>query len=158
MPAAPERRAPAAADILLVLGELERHRVRYVLLGGAAMAVHGFPRMTRDIDCLFPVDARNNARLLAALAALGRKLRLDFVPAKKSLDRGFSTAAEGEIALDILFVAASRRFEDYEPYIEEREIDGVRFKVLDVDGMLMSKETGREVDIPDRLRLRGLKD
>ena len=34
----------------------------------------------------------------------------------------------------------------------------MRFKVLDVDGMLLSKETGREVDIPDRLRLRGLKD
>ena len=157
MPAVPERRAPAVADLLLVLGELERHRVRYVLLGGAAMAVHGFPRMTRDIDCLFPVDARNNARLLEALAALGRKLRLDFLPAKKSLDQGFSTAAEGEIALDILFVAASRRYEDYARYIEEREIDGVRFKVLDVDGMLLSKETGRDADIPDRNRLRGLK-
>ena len=158
MPAAPERRAPAVADILLVLSELERHRVRYVLLGGAAMAVHGFPRMTRDIDCLFPVDARNNAKLMAALKSLGRKLRLDFIPDRKSLDQGFSTAAEGEIALDILFVAASRRFEDYERFIEEREIDGVRFKVLDVDGMLLSKDTGREIDIPDRLRLRGLKD
>ena len=157
MPAAPGRRAPAVADILLVLSELEKHRVRYVLLGGAAMAVHGFPRMTRDIDCLFPVDPANNDRLLAALHSLGRQLRLDFVPTRKSLDAGFSTAAEGEIALDILFVAASRRFEAYERHIEEREIDGVRFRVLDVDGMLLSKETGRDVDIPDRQRLRGLK-
>lgn len=157
MPAAPERRAPSVADILLVLAELERHGVRYVLLGGAAMAVHGFPRMTRDIDCLFPVDPKNNARLLAALGSLGGKLRLDFIPSRKSLDEGYSTAAEGEIALDILFVAASRRFEAYADHIEEREIDGVRFRVLDVDGMLLSKETGRDVDIPDRQRLRGLK-
>ncbi|HEX4944942.1 MAG TPA: hypothetical protein VFV55_11355 [Usitatibacteraceae bacterium] len=157
MPVAPERRAPAVADLLLVLAELEGHGVRYALLGGAAMAVHGFPRMTRDIDCLFPVDARNNARLMAALKELGTKLRFDFLPDRKSLDQGFSTAAEGEIALDILFVAASRRFEDYARHIEEREIDGVRFKVLDVDGMLMSKETDRAVDIPDRQRLRGLK-
>lgn len=157
MPVAPERRAPAVADLLLVLSELERHGVRYVLLGGAAMAVHGFPRMTRDIDCLFPVDAKNNARLLAALRSLARKIRLDFLPDRKSLDQGFSTAAEGEIALDILFVAAARRFEDYERHVEEREIDGVRFRVLDVDGMLLSKETGREVDVPDRMRLRSLK-
>lgn len=157
MRAAPGRRAPAVADILLVLSELEGHGVRYVLLGGAAMAVHGIPRMTRDIDCLFPVDPGNNTKLLAALKSLGRKLRLDTLPDRKSLDQGFSTAAEGEIALDILFVAASRRFEDYERYIEEREIDGVRFRVLDIDGMLLSKETGREIDIPDRLRLRALR-
>ena len=157
MPAAPERRAPALADILLVLSELEAHGVRYALLGGAAMAVHGFPRMTRDIDCIFPVDRRNNAKLMAALGSLGKKLRLDHVPTKQSLDQGFSTAAEGEIALDILFVAAAHRFEDYAKHIEEREIDGVRFKVLDVDGMLMSKETGRPQDIPDTNRLRALK-
>ena len=157
MPAAPERRAPAVADILLVLAELERHGVRYALLGGAAMAVHGFPRMTRDIDCIFPVDRGNSAKLMAALKAIGKKLRLDHVPRKEWLDQGFSTAAEGEIALDILFVAASRKFQDYEEHIEEREIDGVRFKVLDVDGMLMSKDTDRPEDIPDRKRLMGLK-
>ncbi len=157
MPVGSERRPPALGDLLLVLSALERHGVEYALLGGAAMAVHGFPRMTRDIDCLFPCDPANNARLMKALAAIGKSVRLDHLPEKRSLDRGLSTAAEGEIALDILFVAASRRFEDYRPHIEEREIDGVRFKVLDVDGMLMSKETTRPEDIPDRMRLATLK-
>lgn len=157
MPAGYERRPPELADLLLVLATLEKHRVEYALLGGAAMAVHGFPRMTRDIDCLFPRDPANNAKLMKALAALGKRIRLDYLPERRSLDRGFSTAAEGEIALDILFVAASKSFEEYRMHIEEREIDGVRFKVLDVDGMLMSKETGRPEDIPDRMRLATLK-
>lgn len=157
MPAGSGRRPPVLADILLVLSTLEKYRVEYVLLGGAAMAIHGFPRMTRDIDCLFPRDAANNSRLLKALAALGKQVRLDYLPEKRSLDRGFSTAAEGEIALDILFVAASKGFDDYRAHIEEREIDGMRIKVLDVDGMLESKETGRPEDIPDRMRLATLK-
>jgi hypothetical protein len=157
MPVESGRRPPELADLLLVLATLEKHRVDYVLLGGAAMAVHGFPRMTRDIDCLFPCNPANNAKLMKALAALGKRIRLDHLPERRSLDRGFSTAAEGEIALDILFVAAARSFEDYRPHIEDREIDGVRFKVLDVDGMLMSKETGRPEDIPDRMRLATLK-
>lgn len=157
MPAGSVRRPPELADLLLVLSTLEAHGVEYVLLGGAAMAIHGFPRMTRDIDCLFPRDAANNARLMKALATLGKHVRLDHVPQKRSLDRGFSTAAEGEIALDILFVAAAKEFEDYRPHIEEREVDGVRFKVLDVDGMLKSKETDRPEDIPDRMRLATLK-
>ena len=157
MPARPARRPPELADLLLVLSALERHRVEYVLLGGAAMAVHGFPRMTRDIDCLFPRDKANNARLIKALSDLGRRLRLDHVPELRTLEMGVSVAAEGEVALDILFVAASRVFDDYRPHIEEREIDGVRFKVLDVDGMLMSKETDRPEDIPDRMRLATLR-
>jgi len=157
MRARPGRRPPDLADLLRVLSALERYRVEYVLLGGAAMAVHGFPRMTRDIDCLFPRDKANNARLVKALAYLGKRLRLDHLPDLRTLEMGVSVAAEGEIALDILFVAASKVFDDYRAYIEEREIEGVRFRVLDVDGMLMSKETDRPEDIPDRMRLATLK-
>lgn len=76
---------------------------------------------------------------------------------KEWLDKGFYTAAEGEIGIDILFAAASRKFGDYEKHIEEREIEGVKFKVLDIDGMLMSKETDRAEDLPDRKRLLRLK-
>ncbi len=157
MPEAPKKRAPALDDVMLVLSELEKHGVRYALLGGVAMAIHGFPRMTKDIDCIFPRDRENNARLMRAIKAISKKVRLDYVPKKEWLDKGYSTAAEGEIGIDILFAAASREFGDYEPHIEERDIDGVKVKVLDIDGMLMSKETDRPEDIPDRKRLSRLK-
>lgn len=151
------RRPPFLDDIRLVLSELEKHGVEYALLGGAAMAVHGFPRMTKDIDLIFPVDPANNARLLQAIAALKDTLDLTHTPSQASLDQGYSTAAEGSIGIDILFVAASRKFDDYRQHIEEREIRGVKARVLDIDGMLMSKETGRPEDIPDRQRLLRLK-
>lgn len=157
MPDAPRRRPPESADIVRVLAELARHRVEYALLGGAAMALHGFPRMTKDIDLLLPRDARNNARLLKALTALRPSLCLDVIPDKKTLDAGLSTSAEGELGIDLLYAAASRTFDDYRRHIIERELDGVPVKVLDVDGMLMSKQTGRPEDIPDLQRLSRLK-
>ena len=157
MPAESGKRAPLLGDVLMVLSELERHGVRYTLLGGVAMAVHGFPRMTKDIDCLFPRDPQNNARLMSAIEAIAKKVRLDYLPQKEWLDKGYSTAAEGEIGIDILFVAASKEFDDYESHIEVREISGIKVSVLDIDGMLMSKQTDRPEDIPDRLRLERLK-
>lgn len=157
MPAEPTKRAPLLDDVVMVLSELERHGVKYALLGGVAMAVHGFPRMTKDIDCIFPRDPENNARLMAAIEDIAKNVRLDYRPQKKWLDAGYSTAAEGEIGIDILFVAASKEFGDYEGHIEEREINGVKVSVLDIEGMLMSKETDRPEDIPDRMRLLRLK-
>src|SRR5258708_960645 len=149
---APKRRPPESADILRVLAELGRHRVDYALLGGAAMALHGFPRMTKDIDLILPRSARNNARLLKALAAISGTFALDRLPDKKTLDAGLSTAAEGELGIDILFVAASKTFEDYRARIVTREIDGVPVRLLDIDGMPMSKQADRPDDIPDRRR------
>jgi len=113
--------------------------------------------MTKDIDLIVPRSARNNARLLKALAALRERLALHQLPDKKTLDAGFSTAAEGELGIDILFVAASKTFEDYREYIIARELDGVPVRMLDIDGMLMSKQTDRPEDIPDRQRLLRLK-
>jgi hypothetical protein len=158
MPAESAKRAPLLDDVLMVLSELEKHGVRYALLGGAAMAVHGFPRMTKDIDCIFPRDPENNSRLMTAIAEIAKKVRLDYLPDKEWLDKGYSTAAEGEIGIDILFVAASREFGDYEGHIEERDVNGVKVRVLDIDGMLMSKETDRPEDVPDRHRLLRLRD
>ena len=157
MPDAPKRRPPESADILRLLAELARQRVDYALLGGAAMALHGFPRMTKDIDLILPRNARNNARLLKALGALREIFALEQLPDRKALDAGFSTAAEGELGIDILFVAASRTYEDYREHIVVREVDGVPVRLLDIDGMLLSKQTDRPEDIPDRQRLLRLK-
>lgn len=157
MPGESSRHPPSLEDIQTILDALERHGVRYALLGGMAMAIHGFPRMTKDVDCIFPVDPENNAKLMAALESMAGKLRFDHLPKKEWLDQGYSTAAEGEIGFDILFVAASKSFDAYQDHICERKLGDLTIKVLDVDGMLMSKQTDREEDIPDRKRLSRLR-
>jgi hypothetical protein len=131
--------------------------VDYALIGGAAMALHGFPRMTKDVDLIIPRKAANNRKLLAALEALRGPLHLEHFPTRESLAGGISTAAEGDLGIDLLFVAASRTFEDYRENIVEVVVDGVTVRLLDIDGMIMSKDTSRPEDLADRERLMRLK-
>ena len=50
---------------------LEVHRVDYMIVGGYAVAYHGFPRFTKDIDFLFWDADDNLVRLQAALVDVG---------------------------------------------------------------------------------------
>lgn len=47
------------------------HEVRYLVVGGYALAAHGLPRATGDLDAWVWVDDDNAERILAALAAFG---------------------------------------------------------------------------------------
>lgn len=50
---------------------LETHRVDYMIVGGYAVAFHGFPRFTKDLDVFFDVSQANSERLRQALVAFG---------------------------------------------------------------------------------------
>ena len=50
------------------LSLLISHRVRFVLVGGHAVAAHGEPRLTEDLDVLVGPGVANARRLRAALA------------------------------------------------------------------------------------------
>ena len=50
---------------------LEGHRVEYMIVGGYAVAFHGFPRFTKDIDIFFAATDENVNRLHESLVAFG---------------------------------------------------------------------------------------
>jgi hypothetical protein len=50
---------------------LNENRVEYVVVGGYAVAFHGFVRATKDIDVLFHNTPANIKRLMAALVGFG---------------------------------------------------------------------------------------
>jgi len=49
----------------------EEHHVDYMIVGGYAVAFHGYPRFTKDIDLFFECSPENIARLRAALIDFG---------------------------------------------------------------------------------------
>ena len=73
------------------------------------------------------------------------------------LDQGYSTALEGDLLIDLLFVASSKSFSDLRPHVLSVMLNGVPVITLDVDGLLLTKKTSRETDIPDRMKLRRLR-
>ena len=53
------------------LGLLLSHRVRFVVVGAHALAAHGRPRITGDLDVFVEPSAANARRVMAALTAFG---------------------------------------------------------------------------------------
>ena len=128
------------------------------MIGGVAMAVHGFSRATKDIDLLLPVNADNNARLLKALASIPGNTEALAQLRPEWMDKGHSTALEGQIFIDLLYVAAGQSFENLQRHVQTVNFNGVSVVTLDVDGMLLTKKTSRESDVPDRLKLERLRN
>jgi hypothetical protein len=152
------RRSPTPQDITALAEALAAHGVEYVVIGGAAMALHGFPRMTKDIDLFLPIDAENNRRLLKALKSVPNSAAALAALRPQYMDQGYSTSLETDVPIDLLYVAASRKFEDLRAHIKPVQFNGVVVSTLDVDGMLMSKDTTRDEDLPDRLKLQRLRN
>ncbi|MFM8521513.1 MAG: nucleotidyltransferase domain-containing protein, partial [Acidimicrobiaceae bacterium] len=50
---------------------LNAHRVEYLLIGGFAVALHGYPRATADMDVWVARHRQNTERLVACLREFG---------------------------------------------------------------------------------------
>ena len=61
-------------DFRDVLREFVAHQVIFLVVGAHALAVHGIPRATGDLDVLVQANPGNAARVLAALASFGAPL------------------------------------------------------------------------------------
>jgi len=62
-------------DFRDILVELHKAGARFVVLGGHAVAFHGHPRATKDLDVLVEADPSNAERVYAARAAFGARSR-----------------------------------------------------------------------------------
>lgn len=62
--------SPVAPDITAILGALTRHGVAFVVIGGLAVAHHGYIRATKDVDIVPEPTGDNLERLWVALLEL----------------------------------------------------------------------------------------
>jgi hypothetical protein len=61
-------------DFKELLSVFNEHRVRYLIVGGYAIAVYAQPRATKDLDLFVRADTENARAILAALAQFGAPL------------------------------------------------------------------------------------
>jgi hypothetical protein len=138
---------------LNLLSSLARHEVRYLLVGGLAMNLHGVPRMTMDVDILLALDEAN----LAHFFTVAREMKLHPVlpvqladladPAKREFwirERNLvAFALRGEDkttpTLDVL-IGAGLPFEAAYNRRVERSIENVTISLAAVEDMITLKE------------------
>lgn len=61
-------------DFKELLSAFNEHRVKYLVVGGYAVAVHAQPRATKDLDLFVQPDIRNADAVFNALAKFGAPL------------------------------------------------------------------------------------
>jgi hypothetical protein len=50
---------------------LEKHGVRYLVVGGYAVGFHGFPRYTGDLDIFIAISEENSGKIMDVFSELG---------------------------------------------------------------------------------------
>ena len=58
-------------DFLAFIGLLEEERVDYLVVGGYAVGLHGFPRYTGDMDFFVAISEENAAKILRVFEKFG---------------------------------------------------------------------------------------
>lgn len=139
-----------------ILAVLERHDVRYVLIGGLAATLHGSPHVTTDVDITPSTDAENLARLADALDDLDARLRVENEPGGVAFEHSAEALAGAIIwnlvtrcgDLDITLVpAGTSGFDDLKRDAIEIRIREIHVVVASLADVIRSKEAaGREKD------------
>ena len=119
---------------------LERHGVEYMIVGGYAVAFHGNPRFTKDVDIFFRADGENVGRLRGALVDFGFETSdlpyEDFLDRKKVLTFGVPPNR-----VDLLNDISGVAFEDARPNVVRGDYGKVEVSFIGLADLLRNKRS-----------------
>lgn len=128
---------------------LNENNVRYLIIGGFAVAFHGYPRFTKDIDIwlrLNPENAKNVVKTLDDFGFKSLELTIeDFLESDTIIQLGYPPNR-----IDLIMTASGIDFDEcYQSRIVE-EIDGINLSFIDLENLKKNKRaTGRAQDLAD---------
>ena len=136
-------------DFKEFIASLNASRVRYLVVGGYAVAMHGHPRYTKDLDVWVDCTAANAKRVVRAFSdfgfeSLGVKAS-DFEQPDRILQMGFPPNR-----IDVLTSLAGIDFATCFKLRVIVEFDGVPVNFIDVENLKANKRAaGRLQDLAD---------
>jgi hypothetical protein len=145
-------------DYTDILAALVHRKARFLIVGAHALAAHGYPRATVDLDIWIEKSAENARRVWQALADFGAPLdELDITEADLVRDDIVAQLGLPPNRIDILTDVSGLTFGDAWPNRLERSLEGVIVPVVGRDDLIRNKQaTGRERDRIDVNGLEGL--
>lgn len=137
---------------------LNEHKVQYLVVGGYAVNLHGYPRYTKDIDFWIWLKPENIQKLIQAIKGFGfGSLDLgesDFSSTDNIIQLGYEP-----YRIDLLVDMEGVQFE---PCFERRsvvELDNVQVSFIGLEDLIKAKTTvGRLQDLADAEQLAKIKN
>jgi predicted nucleotidyltransferase len=136
-------------DLKLLLRSLNAHGVEYFLIGGYALAAHGYPRATADIDVVVPATKQAGSKIKDALMVLPDQAAKEI--AVEWFEEGENIRVADAFVIDLLLTANGQTYEMLSRYAEVIDLDGIPVRTVTLEGLLLTKQTMREKDAGDRL-------
>lgn len=131
--------------------------VDFMLVGGYAVSLHGWPRTTFDIDFWIMANAENAKAVMRAITAFGAPLmgltEIDF----HRPGMVFQIGSEPQ-RIDIISAVDGLDYAEASERAVKMNVDGLEIKVVSLDDLIVNKRaSGRPKDIADALALEKLK-
>jgi hypothetical protein len=136
-------------DFKEFIQSLNDNQVRYLIIGGYAVALHGYPRYTKDIDIWIEMSEENAERILAALAQFGfASLDLtteDFTTADRVIQLGYPPNR-----IDRITTPDGVEFSTCYAQKVDTELDELVISFIDLENLKLNKKaSGRLQDLAD---------
>jgi hypothetical protein len=132
-----------------MLNALSAERVKFLLVGAYALAAHGLPRATMDIDLWVQPTPVNAAAVYRALQRFGAPLH---TLSQKDFEQPDTICQIGVIPrrIDIITGVSGLKFEEAYAHSIITEIEGLQLHVLSREDLIVNKRaSGRKKDLAD---------
>jgi predicted nucleotidyltransferase len=146
---------PLPPDFREFLRLLNSEGVRYLVVGGYAVAHHGYPRPTGDLDVWVAVDPENAALLHTVLSEFGFGSAIhsdqDFLVPDKVFRMGYPP-----VRIEVLTGISGVRFDECYAQRVTVDVDGIAVDVIAKPDLIQNKRSaGRHKDMDDVEQLGG---
>ena len=133
---------------------LEENEVEYLLVGGYAVGLHGYPRPTGDIDFWISRNSENAQKMFSVFVEFGFNSP-DLSASLFTLEKSIVRMGVAPFKIEVITYIDGVEFEDCYSNRFETELDGLRVKVINYEDLLANKKaSGRPKDINDLIELR----
>lgn len=142
------------SDYKDLLSVLNKHRVRYLIIGAYAVIYYTEPRYTKDLDIWVEPEVMNAKRVYSALKEFGAPLKdvreKDFL--EKTMVYQIGVAP---VRVDILMGVSDIEFKEAWAHRSVATLEGVKANIIGIEELVKAKQSARrKADILDIENLR----
>jgi len=153
-----------------VLLEFNKRKVKYIIVGGIAINLHGFLRATADMDILVDMTDENLRKIVNILKKQGyhvkqpidpmgianEKIRHDWIHGKNM--KAFNFYKEDEFKEVDIIIESPVSYKKANKSVWHVKIDDLKVPVISLEDLIeMKKQAGRDLDQRDIEQLRIIK-
>jgi predicted nucleotidyltransferase len=140
-----------------MLRALSDEKVKFLLVGAYALAAHGYPRATMDIDIWVMPSPQNAEAVLGALQRFGAPIQ-NLTTEDLERDGTIFQIGVAPRRIDIITSASGLEFEETYARSLRVDIEGIEVHIPSIDDLIRNKRSsGRTKDLADAEALESLK-